>query len=102
MLGSEWSRSWARLFVRGAKQVNQEQYPKPEEVVNAWDDVSSKLTAALEDVSPEILSKPAPQGIPSFDGKLSGAMAFFSIHESYHIGQMGYLRKWLGYGQAVG
>jgi hypothetical protein len=101
-LGLEWSHPWVNLFARGAVLVAQDQYPRPEEVLNAWDDVSGKLTSALESASPEVLSKPAPPGIPSFDGKLSGTLAFFSIHESYHIGQMGYLRKWLGYGQAVG
>ncbi|HLI35407.1 MAG TPA: hypothetical protein VKW70_10205 [Terriglobia bacterium] len=70
--------------------------------MSAWDDVSGKLTAALNSVSPEVLSRPAPQGIPSFDGRLGRTMAFFSIHESYHIRQMAYLRKWLGYGQVVG
>lgn len=25
-----------------------------------------------------------------------------SFHETFHVGQMSYLRKWLGYGQAVG
>jgi hypothetical protein len=101
-LGPEWSRPWANLFARGAALVAQDQYPKPQEILNAWDDVSAKLTSVVEGVTPEVLSKPAPQGIPSFDGKLSGTLAFFSIHESYHIGQMGYLRKWLGYGQSVG
>ena len=102
VLGLEWSRPWANLFARGAAIVGQDQYPDREEVLKAWDDVSAKLTAALESASPDTLSKPAPQRIPSFDGKLSGTLAFFSIHESYHIGQMGYLRKWLGNGQAVG
>jgi hypothetical protein len=101
-LGSEWSRPWDKLFARGAKLAEQENYPKPEEVLSAWDDVSGKLAAVLDGVSPEDLSVPAPQAIPSFDGKLSGALTFFSIHESYHLGQMAYLRKWLGFGQSVG
>ena len=49
-----------------------------------------------------MLAKPAPKGPPSFDGKISGLVAFLAFHEAYHVGQVTYLRKWLGYGQSVG
>jgi len=29
-------------------------------------------------------------------------VAFLAFHETYHVGQVSYLRKWLGYGQSVG
>jgi hypothetical protein len=31
-----------------------------------------------------------------------GAIVFLNYHETYHVGQMAYLRKWLGYSQLVG
>jgi hypothetical protein len=50
----------------------------------------------------EMFSKPSPDGLPSFDKKISGAVAFFAFHDAYHTGQLSFLRKWLGYGQTVG
>jgi len=64
--------------------------------------VSAKLLASLAGTPAEVLAKPAPKGPPSFDGKISGLVAFLAFHETYHVGQVSYLRKWLGYGQSVG
>ena len=50
----------------------------------------------------DMLAKAAPTGPPSFDGKVSGTVAFFAFHDAYHTGQVSYLRKWLGHGQTVG
>jgi hypothetical protein len=101
-LGSEWSAPWPGLFARGAKLVDPEQYPGPAEIGRAWDEVSDKLSASLSSVWGDTLAKPVSKGLPSLDGKIGGTIAFFSLHETYHVGQMAYLRKWLGYGQVVG
>jgi hypothetical protein len=44
----------------------------------------------------------AKAGPPSFDGKVSGLVAFLAFHETYHVGQVSYLKKWLGCVQTVG
>jgi uncharacterized damage-inducible protein DinB len=101
MLGEEWSAPWEALFIRGTKLAAPEQYPEVKEITRAWDEVSGKLSSALASASEEALAQPASKGI-TLDGKISGKIAFLSLHESYHIGQMAYLRKWLGHGQTVG
>jgi hypothetical protein len=101
-LGAEWAAPWSSLFGRGTKLVAPEEYPEVEEVRRAWDDVSGKLLASFVDSTAAVLAKPAPKGPPSFDGKISGLVAFLAFHETYHVGQVSYLRKWLGYGQSVG
>jgi hypothetical protein len=50
----------------------------------------------------DVLAKAAPNAGFSFDGKIGGLIAFLAFHETYHVGQLSYLRKWLGYGQLVG
>ncbi len=35
---------------------------------------------------------------PSTDGTLF----LFSFHEAYHVGQLGYLRRWLGHSPLLG
>lgn len=102
LLGSEWSTPWDSLFARGAKPAPQNQYPGVEDICLAWNDVSNQLSASLASVPADVLANPAPKGAPSYDGKVGGLVAFLAFHETYHVGQVTYLKKWLGYGQTVG
>jgi uncharacterized damage-inducible protein DinB len=99
-LGSVWSTPWIALFGRGGKLTTKDQYPAIEEVRGAWNEVSEQLAASLADASTDVLAR--PHGTPSFDGTVGGFVAFLALHETYHVGQVGYLRKWLGYGQTAG
>ena len=102
LLGAEWSAPWEKLFSRGAKRIDAGQYPQVSEIRNAWKEVSEKLAAVLANPDKECISKPAAQGAPSLDGTVGGLVSFLCLHEIYHVGQMGYVRKWLGYGQPLG
>jgi uncharacterized damage-inducible protein DinB len=44
----------------------------------------------------EDLLAPPVARVPSTDATLRRAIGYFSLHEAYHVGQMGYVRKWLG------
>ena len=101
-LGMEWSSSWAPLFARGAEKVEEGEYPTVEEMREAWTQMSAKLREALRQPTAELLEQPPPEGLPSFDNKVSGTLAFFAFHDAYHTGQLSYLHKWLGYGQTIG
>jgi len=101
-LGGEWVVPWSSLYTRGAKLEAPEQYPEIEVIRNGWDDVSAKLLTVLPHATADLLERPAPKGPPSFDGKIRGLVAFLAFHETYHVGQVTYLKKWLGYGQSVG
>jgi len=102
MLGGDWNTSWASLFARGTERVDAAEYPSIEEMRDAWSQVSEQLKATLNGSPDEVFTAPAPEGPPSFDKKISGSVAFFAFHDTYHAGQVSYLRKWLGYGQTVG
>lgn len=101
-LGVDWSSSWAPLFARGAERADTANYPTTEEMQAAWQQVSETLSAALKEPPADVLAQEVPKGSLSFDGKISGLVAFLALHDSYHTGQISYLRKWLGYGQTVG
>ena len=101
-VGVDWSAPWASLFARGSERVDTAQYPSIEEMREAWNQVSEQLKATLNESPDEVLSKPAAEGVPSFDKKVSGTVAFLAFHDTYHTGQMSFVRKWLGYGQTVG
>jgi uncharacterized damage-inducible protein DinB len=102
LLGTKWDTDWASLFARGSKRADDGAYPTVDELRAAWSQVSADLSAALRSASPDALATDAPSGAPSFDGKLSGTVTFFAFHDTYHAGQISYLRKWLGYGQTIG
>lgn len=96
-LGSEWTTDWLHLYARGTKCVASPDCPSPCVVLEAWDETCPRLNAALEAATEELLDMPAPKpGPPSVDGKLSGTVNFMAYHETYHIGQVAYLRAWLG------
>jgi uncharacterized damage-inducible protein DinB len=101
-LGVNWNSSWTELFSRGAERVADAEYPSVDEIRAAWNQVSGELVSALQQPNADVLTKDAPKGPPSFDGKISGTVAFYAFHDTYHVGQVSYLRKWLGYGQTVG
>jgi len=101
-LGAGWFSPWSSLFARGAKPVAADEYPGVEEIRRTWDEVSGELATCLAGAPADLLARPAPNGAPSFDGKVGGLVAFLAFHETYHVGQVSYLRKWLGYGQTVG
>ena len=102
LLGAEWSAPWEKLFARGTKRMDSGQFPPAKDIQESWKKVSEKLTTALANANARVLGTPALQGMPTLDGSVGGTVSFLCLHEIYHVGQMGYLRKWLGYGQVVG
>ncbi|HEX7961313.1 MAG TPA: DinB family protein [Terriglobales bacterium] len=103
LLGGQ-SKSYSDdLFKRGGKLVEPGKYPRPEEIRAAWTEVAKELANAFSKVSETTLAQPTPENnAPTLDGTVSGLIAFFALHETYHVGQIGYLRKFLGYSQLVG
>jgi uncharacterized damage-inducible protein DinB len=101
-LGADWEASWASLFKRGEKLTADDKYPSIADIRTAWEVVSKKLSASLSEPPSERLSRPAPNRPHSLDGKVSGLVVFVAFHETYHVGQVSYLKKWLGCGQTVG
>jgi len=99
-LGSDGALPWAPQFARGAKPEEIVNFPQVEEVRKAWSDVSARLATCLAGVPSEVLEKQHDK--PTFDGKTGGFVAFLAFHEAYHVGQVGYLRKWLGHGPLAG
>jgi uncharacterized damage-inducible protein DinB len=102
ILGVDWDNTRAEMFARGQARLADAEYPSLEDMRGAWQDVSEKLSAALKSPTENVMTQEAPKGPPSFDGKVSGSVAFMAFHDTYHAGQVSFLRKWLGYGQTVG
>jgi uncharacterized damage-inducible protein DinB len=96
MLGEQAETGWGSLFDRGAKIGNPQDYPSGTEVARAMREISPRLHTALAALQDEQLNRPASlpvQGLKT----LTDELAFFALHDAYHVGQLAYVRKGLGY-----
>jgi hypothetical protein len=66
-------------------------------LTSEWIAVSSHLYHILEGPIPVDLSQPAPHPFPISDSSILGGIAFLVQHDSFHLGQIAFLRRQLGY-----
>lgn len=95
-LGGSWNYPGLEPFARGAKPGPTTVYLTPETFLSAWQQSDDIVATTLESLTPEALAAPAPPGPPAPDGKVSGFIGALAWHETYHLGQIAYLRCWLG------
>ncbi len=70
-------------------------YPTLAEVKAEWNKATDLLKEALATVTEEHLASDCPLKSPIGDFSFGGTIAFLTQHESYDIGQMGFLKKYL-------
>ena len=95
-LGEPFDTGWGDLFERGAKVNDAKQYPGREEIERVLHEVASRLQAKLASLEDEYLAGPQTMELPHAT-TMADQLAFFALHDSYHAGQMAYIRKALGY-----
>jgi len=70
--------------------------PPLPELAAMFDTVTAVLMAELESVPEDVLAEPSPFEIPGEGQTMRDLLAFMAMHETYHIGQMGILKKSMG------
>jgi hypothetical protein len=88
---------WEDLFKSGSAVCNPRMYPTAGELEAVWRSASDELMHRIKTTPEECFDAPAPCWLVSRDGTLLGGLSYAALHEAYDIGQMGYLRKWLGF-----
>jgi DinB family protein len=96
LVGTPRDFPWGSIFDTGSKIGAPATYPEPEQLVAVWEEMSEVLMDRLAALTEADLAAPPAARVPSTDASLRGAIGYFSLHEAYHVGQMGYVRKWLG------
>lgn len=96
-LGLE-SESPFKEILEGAKGIDDvEEFPRLDAIREAWNDVSTKLSGRLASLTSRDLEKPAPYTFPIEEGETTlGGLTFLLQHDTYHIGQIAFLRRGLG------
>ncbi|SMD36306.1 DinB superfamily protein [Reichenbachiella faecimaris] len=92
MLGLKLTEPYPELFGNLNGLSENADYPSLEELKLDWPLVSEKLITKLGEMKDHELTADSPMG-----GRLIDIVEFFAYHEAYHIGQMGFLRKYFGY-----
>jgi hypothetical protein len=70
-------------------------YPPLNEIKKSWNDLAATLVDQLSGLGSEQLAAEMPNAVPTGKTMLD-FISFISSHESYHIGQMSIIRKYLG------
>jgi uncharacterized damage-inducible protein DinB len=97
ILGEQVDTSWGERFGRGAALQEAVPYPSAEEIKRVMEEINRKLYAKLEASDDQQLAEPA-KGMELPGAKtVADQIALFAMHDSYHVGQMAYVRKGLGY-----
>lgn len=100
--GESFQTGWEGRFDRGADTSGPMQYPSRDEVTRTAAAVNERLYARLATLDDTALAE-AAEGTPLPGVKTrADQVAFFALHDSYHVGQLAYMRKALGYPQLVG
>lgn len=94
-VGNDWR--WGEIFKRTSQPDRSVEGPSLAEIHEALLAPGEPLAAKLAELTELDLSPTAPVRLPTQDPSVRGMIAFFAYHESYHVGQMAYLKKWLGF-----
>lgn len=95
--GIEAAEPYPELFAKGKGIETDANYPSLNELSRDWESISAQLLEKLQAMDEDALNTTPPIQVPVEDQTMRGMMTFFLHHEAYHIGQMGYLRKYHGY-----
>jgi hypothetical protein len=69
--------------------------PPLAELLALWDGVGAALAARLPALAAADVAGPVPYPFPVADPSVRGGLAFLLQHESYHLGQLGLMRRML-------
>jgi uncharacterized damage-inducible protein DinB len=100
-LGLDGPCPWGEIFDGGQTVRDISEYPSMTEILQVWNEYAERLQAGFEEVSQSHLESDSPVQLPG-GSTVRGAISFFAFHESYHIGQLAYIRRLLEYDQAFG
>jgi uncharacterized damage-inducible protein DinB len=101
-MGAPFDCGWSRAFQRGAALQDRTGYPARAAIEAAWKATHAAMRDAFANVTDDRLATPvARRPVPGVES-LADLIAFCGFHESYHVGQIGFIRKQLGHSSIAG
>ena len=102
LLGDNFDTGWGEMFGRGAALQDTSGYPTREKIDEVSREVNRRLYTALGRLTDADVSKPASRAFTNAVQTLGDQVAFLAMHDTYHVGQLAYVRKALGLPGVVG
>ena len=103
LLGDPLDTGWGTRFGRGAVLGEESSYPSKDDVLKMHATVAARVQAKLLAMTADQLGAVATAGPkPAGVSTVGEQIGFFALHDSYHLGQLGYIRKALGLPGLVG
>jgi hypothetical protein len=102
MLGEPFDTGWGKVFDRGAGLGDASSCPTREKVEGVSREVNRRLYAKLGALTDADLTKPAPRSPTPAIQTNADLIAFLVMHDTYHVGQLAYVRKAIGHAAVAG
>jgi uncharacterized protein YndB with AHSA1/START domain/uncharacterized damage-inducible protein DinB len=102
MLGESYDTGWGDVFDRGAGLRDAASSPTREKIEAVSREVNSRLYSKLGALTDAELAKPATRSPTPAVKTLADQIAFLVMHDTYHVGQLAYVRKALGLSAVAG
>jgi hypothetical protein len=103
LLGGELDTGWGDVFARGAAlEGDAARYPDRDAVRDMAHALNAQLYAKLAALTEADIAGPASRAFTPAVKTLGDQISFLTMHDTYHVGQLGYVRKALGLPGVVG
>jgi hypothetical protein len=100
-LGAPFETGWGPLFPQGGAVLERARAPSRASIEAGWQATHQAMRDAFAGLGDRRLSEASPVDLPGADS-VAGLIGFYAFHESYHVGQLGYIRKRLGHSAVAG
>jgi len=101
LAGHERTNPWQALFDAATDISTMKEFPPLYEVLAEWDELHEATLEVLAEMTPAEFDAESDARFPTDDRSILGGIAFLAFHEAYHVGQMGLVRKYLGFDPVV-
>ncbi|MEW5795961.1 MAG: DinB family protein [Candidatus Zixiibacteriota bacterium] len=92
-IGLNENVEWEKLYSFGAPLQESSAYPSIDEITKAFSHISEKIRQRFPALTEDDLAGEAAFEIPGLEKTTAGTIAFLSLHESYHVGQLAYIMR---------
>ena len=84
---------WEEAFGKGATPGSGEDYPSIRELTEMFGSAGDRISEHFAAMTDEAAAAPSPREFPDGSNTVGDAMHFMYFHETYHLGQIGYIRR---------
>jgi len=91
-----WGEDVVRMYRRGSSGAADANYLPFDEVVRAYHTTQERMLAGIASLTEEELAAPAPFSPGGGPETLGSLLTKATVHEGYHLGQTGILRRVVG------